>query len=148
MSAVDAIEIVRRNTEDVQNGGDFALFERLFAPDFVDHTPQPGFPPTRDGARALYVAFRAAFPDFHAEIRFQFSDGDRVTTYKIYRGTHGGPFMGAAPTGRKVEFSTVDVMRVRDGRIVEHWGVAELLSLLEQLGLVTLPRGGLGAIEP
>jgi steroid delta-isomerase-like uncharacterized protein len=140
MSSADAIAVVRRNTEEVQNGGDFALFDQLFAADFLDHTPQPGFPPTRDGARALYRAFRAAFPDFHADIQFQLGDGDRVTTYKIYRGTHEGPFLGVAPTGRKVQFSTVDVMRVRDGQIVEHWGVAELLSLFEQLGLVTLPR--------
>jgi hypothetical protein len=79
-SVAEAIAVVRRNTLEVQNAGDFALFDELFAPDFVDHTPQPGFPPTRDGARNLYRAFRAAFPDFHADVHFQLSDGDRVTS--------------------------------------------------------------------
>jgi predicted ester cyclase len=51
---------------------------------------------------------------------------DLVTTYKTYHGTHCGEFHGVAPTGRQVAFETVDVMRVREGRIVEHWGVANL----------------------
>jgi predicted ester cyclase len=59
---------------------------------------------------------------------------DRVTTYKTYHGTHRGEFLGVAPTGRTIQFETVDVMRVRDGKITEHWGVANLFSLLQQLG--------------
>jgi predicted ester cyclase len=114
MSAEDGIAVVRRNTEEVQGRGNFELFEELFAADFVDHTPQPGgFTPDRDGARNLYRALRAAFPDFHAEIHWQISDGDRVTTYKTYHGTHDGTFWGLAPSGRKIHFETVDVMRVR-----------------------------------
>lgn len=134
-----AIAIVRRNTEEVQGGGDFALFEQLFAKDFVDHTPQPGGTPDRDGARRLYHVLRAAFPDFHAEIHWQVATGDLVTTYKTYHGTHEGPFLGVAPTGRKISFETVDAMRVRNGQIVEHWGVANLYKVLEQLGALPVP---------
>jgi predicted ester cyclase len=57
-----------------------------------------------------------------------------VTTFKTYHGTHEGTFWGLAPTGRKVHFETVDVMRVRNGKITDHWGVANLLSLAQQLG--------------
>ncbi|GIZ50301.1 ester cyclase [Noviherbaspirillum aridicola] len=89
--------VVRRNTEEVQGGGNFELFEELFADDFLDHTPQPGGTPDKAGARALYKALRA-------------------------------------PTGRKIHFDTVDVMRVQNGRITEHWGVAHLYSLMQQLG--------------
>src|SRR5947209_18105172 len=67
----------------------------------------------KDGARQLYKILRTAFPDFHAEIHWQLADGDRVTTYKTYHGTHRGEFLGVAPTGRKIQFETVDVMRVR-----------------------------------
>lgn len=126
--------VVRRNTEEVQSRGNFDVFEELFAPDFLDHTPQPGRTPDRDGARELYRVLRAAFPDFHAEIHWQAADGDLVTTYKTYHGTHQGPFLGIAPTGRKIQFETVDVMRVRNGQIAEHWGVANLFSLMQQLG--------------
>ncbi|HEY1970414.1 MAG TPA: ester cyclase [Pseudonocardia sp.] len=126
--------VVRRNTEEVQGGGDFDLFEHIFADDFLDHTPQPGRTPDKDGARVLYRLLRAAFPDFHAEIHWQAADGDLVTTYKTYHGTHEGDFLGVPPTGRKIHFETVDAMRVRDGQIVEHWGVANLFSLMQQLG--------------
>src|SRR6266498_2376815 len=126
--------VVRRNTEEVQGGGNFEVFEELFAEDFLDHTPQPGRTPDKNGARGLYRTLRAAFPDFHADIHWQAADGDLVTTYKTYHGTHKGIFLGVAPTGRSIHFETVDVMRVRNGKITEHWGVAKLFSLMQQLG--------------
>jgi steroid delta-isomerase-like uncharacterized protein len=129
-----AIAVVRRNTEDVQGKGDYDLFEQLFAQDFVDHTPQPGGTPERQGALRLYKTLRSAFPDFHAVIHWQVADGDLVTTYKTYHGTHEGSFLGVAATGKKISFETVDAMRVRNGQIVEHWGVANLYKLMEQLG--------------
>ncbi|MFJ7201565.1 MULTISPECIES: ester cyclase [unclassified Streptomyces] len=126
--------VVRRNTEEVQGGGDFALFDELFADDFLDHTPQPGRTPDKAGARELYQVLRRAFPDFRADIHWQAADGDLVTTYKTYHGTHRGEFFGIAPTGRSIRFDTVDAMRVREGKITEHWGVANLFSLMQQLG--------------
>jgi steroid delta-isomerase-like uncharacterized protein len=125
--------VVRRNTEEVQSRGDFEVFEEIFADDFLDHTPQPNRTPDKDGARSLYHALRAAFPDFHADIHWQAADGDLVTTYKTYHGTHQGEFLGVPPTGRKIRFETVDAMRVRNGKITEHWGVANLYSLMQQL---------------
>lgn len=133
-SSEEAKAVVRRNTEEVQSQGNFGVFEELFADDFVDHTPQPSTTPDKDGVRKLYRNLRAAFPDFHAEIHWQLADGERVTTYKTYHGTHEGPFLGIAPTHRKIHFETVDVMRVHDGKITEHWGVGNLLSLMWQIG--------------
>ena len=132
--------VVRRNTEEVQGKGDFNVFEELFADDFVDHTVQPGMTPNKAGVRQLYSYLRAAFPDFHAVIHWQLADGDRVTTFKTYHGTHEGVYLGIAPTHRKVQFETVDVMRVRNGRITEYWGVAILLSLMQQIGGWTPPK--------
>jgi steroid delta-isomerase-like uncharacterized protein len=133
-----AIAVVRRNTEDVQGGGDWALFDELFADDFVDHTPQPATTADKPGVLTLYQRLRTAFPDFTPEIKWQSATGDLVTTYKIYRGSHDGEFLGIAPTGKKIEIETVDVMRVIDGRITEHWGVANLLKMMTQLGVVGL----------
>jgi steroid delta-isomerase-like uncharacterized protein len=126
--------VVRRNTEEVQGGGNFELFDELFADDFLDHTPQPGRTPDKAGARELYKVLREAFPDFRPEIHWQAADGNLVTTYKTYHGTHKGEFFGIAPTGRQIQFETVDAMRVVDGKITEHWGVANLFSLMQQLG--------------
>ena len=106
MSSEAGIAVVRRNTEEVQSRGNFEVFEELFASDFIDHTPQPGnFTPDRDGARNLYRILRTAFPDFHAEIHWQISDGDRVTTFKrttAHTRGHSGDWrrLGAKSTSR------------------------------------------------
>jgi steroid delta-isomerase-like uncharacterized protein len=131
--------VVRRNTEEVQGQGKFDVFEELFADDFVDHTTQPGTTPDKAGVRKLYTYMRQAFPDFHAEIHWQLADGDRVTTFKTYHGTHEGPFLGISPTHRKIKFESVDVMRVQNGKITDHWGVGNLLSLMRQIGGWTPP---------
>jgi predicted SnoaL-like aldol condensation-catalyzing enzyme len=126
--------VIRRNTEEVQGGGDWALFAELFDDNFLDHTPQPNCTPDKAGALGLYRILRQAVPDFRAEIHWQRVDGDVVTTYKTYHGTQQGPFLGVAPTGKKIRFETVDAMRVQNGKITEHWGVANLFSVLQQLG--------------
>jgi predicted ester cyclase len=131
--------IVRRNTEEVQGKGNFEVFEELFADDFVDHTTQAGTTPDKVGVRKLYTYLRAAFPDLHPEIHWQLADGDLVTTYKTYYGTHEGPFLGIAPTHRRIYFDSVDVMRVQNGKITDHWGVGNLLSLMQQIGGRTPP---------
>ncbi|MDW3680608.1 ester cyclase [Cupriavidus sp. CV2] len=133
--------VVRRNTAEVQGGGDWALFDALFSDDFLDHTPQPNCTPDKAGALGLYRKLREAFPDFHAEIHWQRAHGDVVTTYKTYHGTHQGDFLGVAPTNRAVQFETVDAMRVQDGKITEHWGVANLFSVLQQLGAWPIGSG-------
>jgi predicted ester cyclase len=104
--------VVRRNTEEVQSSGNVDVFEELFADDFIDHTPQSGTTPEKEGVSKIYGYIRAAFPDFYAEIHWQLAGGDRVTTYKTYHGTHEGHFLGVAPTHRNIQFETVDVMRV------------------------------------
>src|SRR5258708_1381078 len=85
MTSNNAIEaakaVVRRNTEEVQGGGNFEVFEELFADDFLDHTPQPGRTPDKAGAREHYRRPRAAVPDFHADIHWQLAHGDPVTSY-------------------------------------------------------------------
>lgn len=134
--------VVRRNTEEVQGGGDFNLFDELFSDDFYDHTPQPGGTRDKAGVLVLYKRLREAFPDFKPEIHWQKVDGDIVTTFKTYHGTHLGNFLGHAGTGTRVSFETVDAMKVVGGKITEHWGVANLYSVLQQIGVIApLPAG-------
>ena len=143
MNSSDAVkQLVRRNNEEVLGNGNFQLFDALFANDFRDHTPPPGVSPDKDGVRQLYKLLRTAFLDFHAEVHWQLADRDLVTTFKTYRGTHCGEFLGLAPTWRQVQFEALDVIRVRHGKLAEHWGVANLFSLVQQLraGAVTPPK--------
>jgi steroid delta-isomerase-like uncharacterized protein len=127
--------VVRRNNEEVQGQGRFDVFDELFADDFVDHTPQVNSGADKEAVRGLYKMLRAAFPDFRPEIHWQRADGDTVTTFKTYHGTHEGPFLGFPPTGRPMHFESVDVMRVQNGKITDHWGAGNLLSAVIQLGL-------------
>lgn len=136
-----AIAVVRRNTEEVQGKGNFAVFDEVFSEDFLDHTPQPNMVPDKEGVRGLYAGLRKAFPDFHAVIHWQTAEGNLVTTFKTYYGTHKGTFLGIEPTGKTIQFETVDAMRVVDGKIIEHWGVANLYSLVGQLGRQLQPKG-------
>jgi predicted ester cyclase len=94
---------------------------------------------SKPAIKVLTLALRRAFPDFRAEIHWQLADGDRVITFKTYHGTHEGPFYGISPSHRKIQFETVDVMRVQNGKITDHWGVANLLSLMQQIGGWTPP---------
>jgi len=62
--------------------------------------------------------------------------GDRVWLRLHAIGTHEGPFMGLPGTGRRIDITVIDVVRVVDGRLVEHWGVADRFSVAQQIGLV------------
>jgi steroid delta-isomerase-like uncharacterized protein len=125
--------VIGQLLEGVQRDGDFDLFERLFATDYVDHTPFGDFPPDRNGRRNIYRTFRAAFPDWNAEVHFQIAEGDLVSMYKTYHGTHLGTFMGIVATGRATRFNVMDVMRVRNGQITDHWTVADGAGLMAQI---------------
>lgn len=138
--SLEAIKaVVRRANDEVQGQGDFELFERLYASDYVDHTPFGGFPPNRNGTRQIYETFRGAFVGWRAEIHEQIAEGDLVMTHKTYLGTHEGQFLAIAPTGRSIRFAVIDIMRVRNGQITDHWAVADGLGLFMQLGKLPPP---------
>jgi steroid delta-isomerase-like uncharacterized protein len=134
MSAEDNKAIVRRVIKEAQEGGKLDVVDELFAEDFVDHTPLPGLPPTRDGVRMLFAGLRAAFPDLTVTIEEQIADGEKVATRKTFRGTHQGPFMGIPATGNAVTFEAIDILTLRDGRVREHRVVLDQLTLMQQLG--------------
>jgi steroid delta-isomerase-like uncharacterized protein len=130
---------------------DARLFVQLYIESISQnctHRPaQPNTTPDKAGVRKLYTYIRSAFPDFHADIHCQLADGDRVTTYRTYHGTHEGPFLGVAPTHRKIHFEAVDVMRVQHGKITDHWSVGNLLSLMQQIGGWTQPAEELRGVN-
>ncbi len=138
----DARSVNRRFVEEYQTKGDRSVGEELLAPDFVDHSPSQGLPPTRDGVFILFDALRSAFPDFRAKIHTQVLEGDTVATHKTFHGTHKGDFLGIPATGKQVAFDVFDIVKVRDGKIVEHWNVVDQMTLMQQLGVVPAPAAG------
>ena len=76
---------------------------------------------------------RPALPDMKVEIHDQIAEGDRVVTRKSITGTHLGSFLGVPATGRRVTISVIDIVRLRDGQYLEHWGSNNLSSVVAQL---------------
>jgi predicted ester cyclase len=130
--------VVKRFVTEYQNGRDEAVLVELVAEDAVDHAAPPEAPPGRVGVKAFHDAFHAAFEGLHAEIHQQVAEDDLVVTRKTFHGRHTGDFMGIPPTGRDIELGVIDILRIRDGRIVEHWNQLDQLGLLRQLGVVSV----------
>jgi predicted ester cyclase len=128
--------VVRRFVEEFQSKHDEAVAQELLAEDFVDGSPPAGLSPDRDGALTLHAALFVAFPDVRVEIHDQIEEGDKVVTRKTLKGTHNGEFMGIAATGCPVAWNVIDILRVRDGKIVEHWNVVDTLALIQQIGAI------------
>ncbi len=139
MSAEENKALMHRFVEAVQNQHNLALLDDLLAPTFVNHSAPPGLPADREGVRQLFTLFRAAFPDGRMTIEQMVAEGDKVATRKTFQGTHQGEFLGIAPTGRQVAISLIDIVRLVDGKLVEHWNVVDNLGLLQQLGVVPAP---------
>ena len=110
-----------------------AVVDDFFATDFVSHNNPPGFPPGVEGVKRFFETFRDAFPDVSVEIDEIVADGDRVAVATTFTGTHEGELMGMAPTGRRVSVTGIDIVRVADGRIVEHRGLTDIVGLMRQL---------------
>jgi predicted ester cyclase len=127
-------DIVRRFVDDYQTANDPRALEELMHRDVIDHSKPPGIAPGSEGVRQQFDGLRAAFPDFRATVLDQIAEGDKVVTRKAFTGTHLGAFQGIQPTGRHVEINLIDIVRVSDGKIVEHWNCVDRLGLLAQLG--------------
>ncbi len=82
----------------------------------------------------------SAFPDLKAVIHDQVAEGDKVVTYKTFHGTHKGEFREIPPTGKKISVDVIDIFRIANGKMVEHWTVIDWMGLMQQLGVVSPPR--------
>jgi predicted ester cyclase len=130
----------RRTYEELLNGGELSVADELVAPDFVNHEAPPGKDRGPESMRGLATMLRTAFPDLHFTIEDLVAEGDTVAGRVTMSGTHEGPFMGMPPTGRSVRQDQMHIVRFRDGKAIEHWGVRDDLSMMRQLGVIPSPE--------
>ena len=130
--------ISRRFFEEILSRGDFELVDELFTADYNAHTPIGVFEGL-EGAKQFVTGLREAFPNLDVEIEEQVTEGDKVATLWRARGTHQGNFGGIPATGKSMEINGITMFRVADGKVLESWGFADMMSMMKQLGAVPTP---------
>lgn len=139
MSPQENKAIVRRLVEEAQERGNLQVIDELLSPDFVDHSAWPGIPATREGVKQIFGMFHTALADLQVIVHDQIAEDDRVATRKTLRGTHAGTWLGVPPSGNAIAIEVIDILRLKDGRITDHWNLVDQHGLLQQLGLVPAP---------
>jgi len=94
----------------------------------------------RAGYLALIKELRDAFPDMDFRIEDIIAEGDLVSSRNVWRGTHTGSFRGMPPSGKKVEVTAMGFSRIKNGKVVEHWGQVDFLGMLQQIGVLPPPK--------
>jgi predicted ester cyclase len=130
--------IVRRYRE-AHNANDLSALDEIVAADLNAHNVLPGLPPGREGGKMAHQGFLAAFPDGQATTEDLIAEGDKVVERYSFRGTNTGSFLGAPPTGRTIQSSSISIYRIANGKIVEHWGENDVIGVMVQLGLMPPP---------
>jgi steroid delta-isomerase-like uncharacterized protein len=118
------------------NGGNFGVFDKIFAEDFVDRYPVPGETPNREGLKRLLAGMHDTFPDWHWSLNDMLAEGDKIAYRSAMKGTDKGGYIGMPPTGKKVTFAGVGILRFANGKVVERWTIGDSMTLMHQLGLV------------
>jgi predicted ester cyclase len=111
-----------RKANEAINKRDLTVLDELMASDYVDHTNQLR---GREDVKQFYTGAFKDFPDFHRTIEDIIAEGDKVwVRFKI---------TGTATTGKKIELSSVSILRIVNGKAVEGWSVPQLISKEKKL---------------
>lgn len=133
--------VVQRFISELWNERKLELAEELIAANCVTHqlcaseAPE-GAPRSPESVRREVAGWVAGFPDLTLALEQLVAAGDLVVARCTMSATHTGPWMGIAPTGKRINVPIVSLHRVADGRIVEDWVLVGSLALFQQLGLV------------
>jgi steroid delta-isomerase-like uncharacterized protein len=134
----DANKVVaRRLADEVFGAGNMKTFDEIIADDYVNHhMPVPDVPGTKAGFRQIVDATRQAFPDVHVNVMDVVAEDDFVVFHDTVRATSRGEFFGVPANGKRLEWTEIHFLRIRNGRIVEHWANFDQLGILQQLGAI------------
>lgn len=136
----DTQELVRRFYGEVMGDGNIAALDQLATDDYEEHDPFPGQGEGLSGLKTRTAMIRDGLAP-HFEVEDVVHEGDKLVVRWINSGTHVGEFAGIPPTNKTFSIAGVDIFRLRDGKLAEHWHVVDQLSMLQQLGLIPSPEG-------
>ncbi len=127
--------LMRRITTEIWDEGRIELVDELIAVDLIDHLELPGVESEgRDRYRASVETMREAYPDFRNPLDLVIGDGDLAVSYGRTTGTNTGELMGTPPTGQAIDVPVFGMLRFRDGQAIERWGLADFMTMTQQLG--------------
>lgn len=133
-------EIVRRVSTEAYGGGNLDVIDEYFDDDFVSHNPVMDDVHGPEEYKEFVSMFRSAFPDMEVSVEDQIAEGNKVVDRHTAKATHEGELMGIEATGKEVEVEGIVVVRFEDGKVVEEWAQADMMGLMEQLGVVEPPE--------
>jgi predicted ester cyclase len=126
---------VRRFYDEIFNGKNLDVIDEMCDVNFVDHSPLPNQAPGRQGVKDVLRLYTRAFPDMRVTVEELIGERDLVAARFTGQGTHLGELFGTPPTGRKIVFNGIDVIRFRDGKAVEVWHQGDDMIGLMQIGI-------------
>jgi len=129
--------VARRLADEVFSKGNLETYDEIFADNYVNHSmPVPGIPGTKAGFKQVVTATRQAFPDVHVDVMNMVAEGDFVVFHDSVRATSRGDFLGIPANGKRLEWTEIHFLCIRNGKIVEHWANFDQLGILKQLGAI------------
>jgi predicted SnoaL-like aldol condensation-catalyzing enzyme len=123
--------------------GEWAGIEKILGPEIKDHSPMwPGIDTTmsREALIKLLKENKQGFPDMKFEVLHTAADGDYVFVHYHFTGTNTGAMMGTPATNKKVDYTGVDLVRMKDGVAVEHWDYGDNMTFMKQMGMMPEPK--------
>jgi predicted ester cyclase len=135
--AATARELVQLVNAELINGRNAGVVDELFEPSFVSHTS--GDDLDRDAFKGMIAALLAAFPDASVVTELVLAEGELVAWRSVTSGTQRGEWLGVPATNRAVTWTSINIARVHEGRMREHWASPDLLGLMIQLGCTVTP---------
>jgi predicted ester cyclase len=129
-------EMIRWYVANVLSKGDMETLLKVFAEDCVDHDAPPGIPPGIEGVRMWFTMFFAGFPGATARILDMVAEGNFVCFQGEITAKHTGAFLGIPPTNNDLKVPVLEVVRIVDGQIKEHWGGVDTFMMMQQLGVI------------
>ncbi|MDB5081868.1 MAG: hypothetical protein JWP00_3792 [Chloroflexi bacterium] len=140
-------EVLRKHYTGVWNAGEpsrvVRVLEETVAPNYMDHNPLAGLSHGYEGLNQMVGMFQTAFPDLKLEVELLLEDGDKAIGRWTMRGTQTGHFAlgNLPPSGKPLEITGIDIVRVESGKIVEWWHQEDVMAMLAQLGVLPVSRG-------
>ena len=128
-------QIVQRYFTEVWNGGKLEVLNELLDKQYINHTPSTPNPPVGpDGLKPIVAAIRRAFPDLHFEIKELIANDSMAVARLIMTGTQKDSLFNLPPTGKQITVNQMNIEKISNGKIIEHWRVTDELSMMKQLG--------------